>query len=77
MVPQCPYISPIQDMYLGLKQWFVLVNMLIIAVVNRNFRVDIGLHHGSAQKHFLFIMVMDALTEKVRTDLPGTMMFAE
>ena len=72
MLPQCPYISPMQDMYLGLKQWFVLVNRLIIAVVNRKFRVDIGLHHGSDQNHF-----MDALTEKVRTVLPGTMMFAE
>ena len=64
-------------MYLGLGQGYVSVNLRIIAVINSYFRVDIGLHHGSAQTPFLFIMVIDVLTEKVITDLPGSMMFAE
>ena len=42
-----------------------------------NFRVDVGLHQGSTLRTFFFIMMIDALTEKVRKEVPESTMFAE
>ncbi|KAK3511554.1 hypothetical protein QTP70_009660 [Hemibagrus guttatus] len=40
------------------------------------FKVEVGLHQGSALSPFLFAMVMDQLSEEVRQESPWTMMFA-
>ena len=40
------------------------------------FKVEVGLHQGSALSPFLFAMVMDRLTVEVRQLSPWTMMFA-
>ena len=42
-----------------------------------SFGVDVGLHHGSALSPYLFLVLMDVLTEDVRKDVPGAMMFAD
>ena len=39
--------------------------------------VEVGLHQGSALGPFLFIMIMDVLTEGVRKDAPWHMIFAD
>ncbi|MCJ8736340.1 hypothetical protein PDJAM_G00258720 [Pangasius djambal] len=41
------------------------------------FKVEVGLHQGSALSPFLFAMVMDQLSEEVRQESPCTMMFAD
>ncbi|KAK3516279.1 hypothetical protein QTP70_008640 [Hemibagrus guttatus] len=40
------------------------------------FKVEVGLHQGSALSPFLFAIVMDQLSEEVRQESPWTMMFA-
>ncbi|KAK3561691.1 hypothetical protein QTP86_012554 [Hemibagrus guttatus] len=41
------------------------------------FKVEVGLHQGSALSPFLFAMVMDQLSQEVRQESPWTMMFAD
>ncbi|KAK3562816.1 hypothetical protein QTP86_009973 [Hemibagrus guttatus] len=41
------------------------------------FKVEVGLHQGSALSPFLFAMVMDQLSEEIRQESPCTMMFAD
>ncbi|KAK3518526.1 hypothetical protein QTP70_001497 [Hemibagrus guttatus] len=41
------------------------------------FKVEVGLHQGSALRPFWFAMVMDQLSEVVRQESPWTMMFAD
>ncbi|KAK3570995.1 hypothetical protein QTP86_033398, partial [Hemibagrus guttatus] len=41
------------------------------------FKVEEGLHQGSALSPFLFAIVMDQLSEEVRQESPWTMMFAD
>ncbi|KAK3507184.1 hypothetical protein QTP70_009525 [Hemibagrus guttatus] len=41
------------------------------------FKVEVGLHQGSALSPFLFPIVMDQLSEEVRQESPWTMMFAD
>ena len=41
------------------------------------FKVDVGLHQGSALSPFLFAMLIDWLTNEVREESPWTMMFAD
>ena len=45
--------------------------------VTEEFKVEVGLHQGSALSPFLFAMVMDRLTDEVRQESPWTMMFAD
>ena len=45
------------------------------AGLTEEFEVGVGLHQGSALSPFLFAIVMDKLTEEIRTELP--MMFAD
>ena len=42
-----------------------------------SFKVNVGLHQGSALSQFLFAMIMDRLTDEVRREPPWTMLFAE
>ncbi|KAI5616025.1 hypothetical protein C0J50_8520 [Silurus asotus] len=41
------------------------------------FKVEVGLHQGSALSSFLFAVVMDRLTDEVRQESPWTMMYAD
>ena len=43
---------------------------------SNSFGVEVGLHQGSALSPYLFLLLMDVLTEDVRKDVPGSMMFA-
>ena len=39
--------------------------------------VEVGLHQGSALSPYLFLLLMDVLTDDVRKDVPGSMVFAD
>ncbi|KAK3523524.1 hypothetical protein QTP70_001905 [Hemibagrus guttatus] len=41
------------------------------------FKVEVGLHQGSALSPFLFAIVMHQLSEEVRQESPWTMMLAD
>ena len=66
------YIRLIQDMYQGCK---TVVGSA--AEESNSFGVEVGLHQGSALSPYLFLLLMDVLTQDVRKDVPGSMMFAD
>ena len=66
------YVRVVQDMYGSCK------TVVRCAMgVTEEFKVEVGLHQGSALSPFLFAMVMDRLTDEVRQESPWTMMFAD
>ncbi|KAK3531799.1 hypothetical protein QTP70_029737, partial [Hemibagrus guttatus] len=66
------YVSVVQDMYERSR------TMVRCAVgQTEEFKVEVGLHQGSALSPFLFAMVMDQLSEEVRQESPWTMMFVD
>ena len=62
----------VQDMHEGSK---TVVRCAI--GIPESFKVKVGLHQGSALSPFLFAAIMDRLTNKVRRELPWTMLFAD
>ena len=44
---------------------------------SNSFGVEVGLHQGSALSPYLFLLLMDVLTQDVRKDVPGSMMSAD
>ena len=66
------YIRLVQDMYQGCK-----TVVRSAARDSNSFGVEVGLHQYSALSPYLFLLLMDVLTEDVRKDVPGSMMFAE
>lgn len=66
------YVRVVQDMYRGSR------TVVRCAVgQTEEFKVEVGLHQGSALSPFLFAVVMDRLTDEVRQESPWTMMFAD
>ncbi|KAK3566893.1 hypothetical protein QTP86_004748 [Hemibagrus guttatus] len=66
------YVRVVQDMYERSR------TVLRCAVgQTEEFKVEVGLHQGSALSPFLFAIVMDQLSEEVRQESPWTMMFAD
>ncbi|MCJ8738182.1 hypothetical protein PDJAM_G00032480 [Pangasius djambal] len=66
------YVRVVQDMYETSR------TVVRCAVgQTEEFKVEVGLHQGSALSPFLFAMVMDQLLEEVRQESPYTMMFAD
>ncbi|KAK3511407.1 hypothetical protein QTP70_007333 [Hemibagrus guttatus] len=66
------YVRVVQDMYERSRT----VGRCAVGQTEE-FKVEVGLHQGSALSPFLFAMVMDQLSEKVRQESPWTMMFAD
>ncbi|KAK3529495.1 hypothetical protein QTP70_031738 [Hemibagrus guttatus] len=66
------YVRVVQDMYERSR------TVVRCAVGQReDFKVEVGLHQGSALSPILFAIVMDQLSEEVRQESPWTMMFAD
>ncbi|KAK3566533.1 hypothetical protein QTP86_034036 [Hemibagrus guttatus] len=66
------YVRLVQDMYARSR------TVVKCAVgQTEEFKVEVGLHQGSALSPFLFAIVMDQLSEEVRQESPWTMMFAD
>ena len=62
----------VQDMYEGSK------TVVRCAVgTTESFKVKVGLHQESTLSPFLFAVIMDMLTDKVRRKPPWTMLFAD
>ncbi|KAK3515420.1 hypothetical protein QTP70_018872 [Hemibagrus guttatus] len=66
------YVRVVQDMY---ERSRTVVRCAVGQT--EEFKVEVGLHQGSALSHFLFAMVMDQLSEEVRQESPWAMMFAD
>ena len=66
------YIKIIQDMYHG-----ATTIVRSAAGLTKEFKVGVGLHHGSALSAFLFAIIIDRLTEDIRKDAPWDMLFAD
>ncbi|KAK3526825.1 hypothetical protein QTP70_034615, partial [Hemibagrus guttatus] len=66
------YVRVMQDMY---ERSRTVVRCAVGQT--EEFKVEVGLHQGSALSPFLFAMVMDQLSEEVRQESPWTMMFAD
>ena len=66
------YVRLVQDMYEGSE------TVVRCAVgTTESFKVKVGLHQGSALSLFLFAVIMDRLTDKVRREPPWTILFAD
>ncbi|KAK3531873.1 hypothetical protein QTP70_033954, partial [Hemibagrus guttatus] len=66
------YVRVVQDMY---ERSRTVVRCAVGQT--EEFKVEVGLHQGSALSPFLFSIVMDQLSEEVRQESPWTMMFAD
>ncbi|KAK3565948.1 hypothetical protein QTP86_023273, partial [Hemibagrus guttatus] len=66
------YVRVVQDMYERSRT----VGRCAVGQTEE-FKVEVGLHRGSALSPFLFAIVMDQLSEEVREESPWTMMFAD
>ncbi|MCI4382152.1 hypothetical protein PGIGA_G00260540 [Pangasianodon gigas] len=66
------YVRVVQDMY---ERSRTVVRCAVGQT--EEFKVEVGLHQGSALSPFLFTMVMDQLSEEVRQESPRTMMNAD
>ncbi|KAK3551683.1 hypothetical protein QTP70_022116, partial [Hemibagrus guttatus] len=66
------YVRVVQDMY---ERSRTVVRCAVGQ--SEEFKVEVGLHQGSALSPFLFAIVMDQLSEEVRQESPWTMMFAD
>ncbi|KAK3506629.1 hypothetical protein QTP70_011149 [Hemibagrus guttatus] len=66
------YVRVVQDMY---ERSRTVVRCAVGQT--EEFKVEVGLHQGSALSPFLFAIVIDQLSEEVRQESPWTMMFAD
>ena len=66
------YVQLVQDMYEGSE-----TVVRCAAGTTKSFKVKVGLHQGSALSQFLFAMIMDRLTDKVRREPPWMLLFAD
>ncbi|KAK3507758.1 hypothetical protein QTP70_035282 [Hemibagrus guttatus] len=66
------YVRVVQDMY---ERSRTVVRCAVGQT--EEFKVEVGLHQGSALSPFLFAIVMDQLSEEVRQESPWTMMCAD
>ncbi|KAK3548808.1 hypothetical protein QTP70_020691 [Hemibagrus guttatus] len=66
------YVRVVQDMY---ERSRTVVRCAVGQT--EEFKVEVGLHQGSALSPFQFAIVMDQLSEEVRQESPWTMMFAD
>ena len=66
------YVRLVQDMYEGSE---TVVRCAV--ATTESFKVEVGLHQGSALSPFLFAVIMDMPTDKVRRKPLSTMLFAD
>ena len=66
------YVQLVQDMYEGSE------TVVRCAVgTTESFKIKVGLQQGSALSPFLFAVIMDRLTDEIRSEPPWMMLFAD
>ena len=66
------HIRIAQDMYKEIK-----TVVRCMSGTTEPFKVEVGLHQGSALSPFLFAILMDTLADNIRKEAPWSMMFAD
>ena len=66
------YVCLVQDMYNGVTSH---VNSCV--GTTDEFAIRVGLHQGSALSPYLFDLIMDVISEGVRSNAPWVMLFAD
>jgi hypothetical protein len=66
------YINLIKDMYTN-----VVTSVRTSDGDTDDFRINIGLHQGSALSPYLFALVIDGVTRDIQGDIPWCMLFAD
>ena len=66
------YVQLIRDMY---EDCSTTVNTTV--GTKEAVKIEVGLHQGSALSPFLFIMIMDTITEDIEEEPPWAMLFAD
>ena len=66
------YVRVIQDMYHDCET-------AVVTTVGEteSIKIEVGLHQGSALSPFLFILILDIVTEEIREETPWAMLFAD
>jgi len=59
------HVRVIQDMYCECE-----TSVVTTVGETDGMKVDVGLHHGSALSPFLFILVLDVITEEIEEETP-------
>ena len=72
MHAETEYTRLVQDMYNG-----ATTRVKSKKGISENFEVGIGLHQVSALSPFLFIMLVDTISQDVRTELPWELLYAD
>ena len=65
-------VKLVQDMYIGCR-----TKVRTVAGERSKFNVEVGLHQGSALSPYLFLILMDVLTEMAMKEAPVSMLFAD
>ncbi|KAK3510464.1 hypothetical protein QTP70_008662 [Hemibagrus guttatus] len=76
----CMRKSGVAEKYVRVVQYMYERSRTVVKCAvgqTEEFKVEVGLHQGSALSPFLFAIVMDQLSEEVRQESPWTMMFAD
>ena len=66
------YVRLVQDMYDGVTSY---VNSCV--GTTEEFEIKVGLHQGSALSPYLFDLIMDVISEGIRSKAPWEMLFAD
>jgi hypothetical protein len=66
------YVRIIQDMYTNCK-----TRVTTVVGQTEGIAIEVGLHQGSALSPFLFIIILDVLTEEIEEESPWAMLFAD
>ena len=69
LVPE-KYVKLVHDMYTGCR-----TKVRTVAGESSKFNVEVGLHQ--ALSPYLFLILMDVLTERARKEVPESMLFAD
>ena len=70
----------VPEKYIRVVQHKYIENETVVKCVagtSEPFKVEVGLHQGSALSPFLFAIIMDTLTDDIRKEAPWSMMFAD
>ena len=66
------YVRLVQDMY---EESETMVRCSV--GTTESFKVKVGLHQGSALSPFLFLVIMNRITDEIRREPPWTMLFVD